>query len=84
MLLSSPPTPLCLSQFCCVMGLCLFNELMSCFQRSNTLYNTHIPSSAKANSIGFEKRRVDSVEKKTDEGKGGVIAEHSHLGGKKG
>lgn len=66
------------------MGLCLFNELMSCFQRSNTLFSTHVPSSTKANSSGFEKRRVDSVEKKTDEGKGCVVAEHSDLGGKKG
>lgn len=66
MLLSSPPTPLCFSRFCCIMGLCLFNELMSCFQRSNNVFSTHVPSSTKANYIGFEKRRVDSVEKEKD------------------
>jgi len=56
---------------------------MSCFQRSDTLFSTHVPSSTKGNSIGFCKRRVDSVEKKADEWKGCVIAEHSVLGGKK-
>lgn len=57
---------------------------MSSFWRSNILLRAHVPSSTKANSIGFQERRVDSVENKTDEGEGGEVTEHSHLGGKKG
>lgn len=45
----------------------LFNELKSCFQRSNTVFSTHVPSSTKTNSSGFEERRVDSVEEKKED-----------------
>lgn len=72
-LIPYPPHKFCFAFYSSPCNGPLFNELRSCFQRSNTVFSTHVPSSTKTNSIGFEKRRVDSVGKKKRLMKGKVV-----------
>lgn len=72
-LIPYPPHQLCFAFHSSLPNGPLFNELKSCFQRSNTVFSTHVPSSTKTNSSGFEKRRVDSVEGKKRLMKGKVV-----------